>query len=148
LEQSIYDPERRFGRRAKMGSCSIEGILSLAHTVYQHLNVGPRHGAVIAGHSYPLSKALDNGFTLLWRQGRKPKLAKLLLVLRKKPRNLTIRHLTSLATLPSGRQGQKCFEVASRSGVLLGSLRKLALFRGSIMTALLPTERDRFAFRF
>jgi hypothetical protein len=53
---------------SKIGSRSLQGILSLAHAVLQHLNVGPRHGAVIARHSYPLSKALDNGFSLLGRQ--------------------------------------------------------------------------------
>jgi hypothetical protein len=148
LEQSIYDPERRFGRRAEIGSRSLLGILGLAHSVLQHLNVRPRQGAGIALHSYPPSKALDNGFTLLRRQGRKPKLATLLLVRRKKPRNLTFRHLPSLTTLPPRRQREKCFEVASRSGVLLGSLRKLTLFKRSIMTALFPTEGDRLSLGF
>jgi hypothetical protein len=33
---------------AEIGSRSLQGILSLAHSVLQHLNVGPRHEAVIA----------------------------------------------------------------------------------------------------
>jgi hypothetical protein len=95
-----------------------------------------------------LSKALDNGFALPGRQRRKPKLAALLLMLRKKPRNLTFHHLPSLTTLPPTRQGVKCFEVASRSGVLLAGLRKLALCGGSVYTALLPTTWDRLALGF
>jgi hypothetical protein len=49
------------------GVRSLQGIIGLAQPILQHLNVGPWHGAVIAGHSYPLSEA---GFPLLGRQGR------------------------------------------------------------------------------
>jgi hypothetical protein len=131
--------------RAEIGSRSLQGILSLAHSVLQHLDVGPRHRAVIARHSYPLSKALDNGFSLLWGQRRKPKLAAFVLVPRKKPRNLMFHHLPNLTTLPPTRQGEKCLEVASRSGVLLAGLRKLALCGGSVHAALLSTTWDRLS---
>jgi hypothetical protein len=66
-------------------------------------------------------------------------------MLRKKPRNLTFHRFPGLTTLASKRLGVKCFEVASRSGVLLGSLRKLALCYRSIHTAHLPTTWDRLA---
>jgi hypothetical protein len=56
-------------------------------------------------------------------------LAALLLVLGKKPRNLTFHRFLGLTTLASKSLGVKCFEVASRSGVLLSSLRKLAALR-------------------
>jgi hypothetical protein len=70
-------------------------------------------------------------------------LAALVLVLRKKPRNLTFHRFPGLTTLAPKHLGVKCFEVASRSGVLLGSLHKLALCYRSIHTALLSTTWDR-----
>jgi hypothetical protein len=44
------------------GLCSLQGIISLAQPILQHLNVGPWHGTIIVGHDYSLSEALDNGF--------------------------------------------------------------------------------------
>jgi hypothetical protein len=38
----------------------LQGIISLAQAILQHLNVGPRHGAVIAECDYSSSEALDN----------------------------------------------------------------------------------------
>jgi hypothetical protein len=52
------------------GLRSLQGIISFAQPILQRLNVGPPHGAVIAGHSCPLSKAIDNGFPLLGQQRR------------------------------------------------------------------------------
>jgi hypothetical protein len=46
-------------------------------------------------------------------------LAALVLVFGKQPRNLAFDCLPSLTTLPPKRLGQQCFQVASRSGVLL-----------------------------
>jgi hypothetical protein len=48
-----------FGLRSLQGS-----IIGVAQPILQHLNVGPRHRIIVAGHSYSLSKALDNGFPL------------------------------------------------------------------------------------
>jgi hypothetical protein len=47
------------------GLRSLQSIISLAQPILQHLNVGPRHGTIIAGHDYSLSEPLDNGFSLL-----------------------------------------------------------------------------------
>ena len=56
--------------QGSFGLRSLYGIISLPQSILQHLNVGPWHGTVIAGHSYPLSEAIDNGFPLLRRQRR------------------------------------------------------------------------------
>jgi hypothetical protein len=97
--------------------CSLQSVISLAQPVLQHLNVGPWHETIIAGHDYPLSEALDNGFPLLRRQRRQPKSAALLLVLRKKPFHLTFHQLPGLTSL------------------LLGSSLKLALCGRSVHAA-------------
>ncbi len=128
------------------GLCSLQGIISLAQPILQHLNVGPWHGTIIVGHYYSLSEALDNGFPLLGRQRRKPKSAALLLVLRKQPFNLALNYLPSLTTLPPKLLGEKRFQVALRLGLLLGSSRELALCRRSVHAAPLPTPGHRLAF--
>jgi hypothetical protein len=56
--------------QGSFGLRSLYGITSFPQSILQHLNVGPWHGTVIAGHSYPLSEAIDNGFPLLRRQRR------------------------------------------------------------------------------
>jgi hypothetical protein len=52
------------------GSRLLQGIISLAQPILQHLNVGPRHRSVIARHDYSLSEAIDNRCPLLRRQRR------------------------------------------------------------------------------
>jgi hypothetical protein len=51
--------------QGNFGLRSLQDIISVAQPILQHLNVGPRHRTVIAGHNYSLSEAIDNGFSLL-----------------------------------------------------------------------------------
>jgi hypothetical protein len=69
-------------------------------------------------------------------------------VLRKKPRDLASHRFSSFTTLPPKGQGGKQFEIAPRSGVLLGSFRKLTLCGGSVNATLLSTTWDRLGFGF
>jgi hypothetical protein len=73
-------------------------------------------------------------------------LAALLLVLRKEPLNLALDCFPSMTTLPPKLLGEKSFQAAARTGVLLRSSRKLAVRGGSVHTALLATPGYRLAF--
>jgi hypothetical protein len=72
-------------------------------------------------------------------------LAALLLVLRKEPLNLALDCFPSMTTLPPKLLGEKFFQVAARTGVLLRSSCKLALRGGSVRTALLAAPGHRLA---
>ena len=63
------------------------------------------------------------------------------------PRHQTVfHHLSGLTTLLPKLLGEKCFQVASRSGVLLGSSRKLALCGRSVHAAPLSAPGHRLPF--